>query len=82
MTSVIIRNLIGGFIMHNIENFISSFLNLSLSDIESVNLTSDVAEPINSQVKLVLYNSKGIHISERRRKRIMYSINKSGFLLR
>jgi len=45
-------------------------------------INNSVAESINSQVKLVLYNSKGIRNSERRRKRIMYSINKSGFLLR
>lgn len=45
-------------------------------------INNSVAESINSQVKLVLYNSRGIRNSERRRKRIMYSINKSGFLLR
>ena len=45
-------------------------------------ISNSVAESLNAQVKLVLYNSKGIRNSERRRKRIMYAVNKSGFLLK
>ncbi len=45
-------------------------------------INNSVAESINSQVKLVLYNSRGIRNSDRRRKRIMYAINKSAFLLK
>ena len=45
-------------------------------------INNSVAESLNAQVKLVLYNSKGIRNSERRRKRIMYAVNKSGFLLK
>ena len=45
-------------------------------------LNNGVAENINSTVSLILYNTKGIRNHERRRKRIMYSVNKTGFLLK
>ena len=45
-------------------------------------INNGVAESINSLISIVLFNTKGIHNHERRKKRIMYSINKEGFLLK
>lgn len=45
-------------------------------------INNGVAESINSLISTVLFNTKGIHNHERRRKRIMYSVNKEGFLLK
>ena len=42
-------------------------------------INSSIAESINSRVNVILYNSKGIRNTERRRKRIIYSINKEPF---
>lgn len=44
-------------------------------------LNSSVAESVNARVGEVLYNSKGIRNSDRRRKRLMYCINRSGFTI-
>ena len=64
-----------------LQNWRTEILN-SFTLYKGRRINNSVAESLNSQVKLVLYNSKGIRNSERRRKRIMYSINKSGFFLR
>ncbi|MBQ1287601.1 MAG: transposase, partial [Erysipelotrichaceae bacterium] len=45
-------------------------------------ISNGVAESINSLISLLLFNSKGIRNSERRKKRIMYAVNKEGFLLK
>lgn len=44
-------------------------------------INNGVAESINQNVATLIYNTKGIRNSDRRRKRIMYSINKTGFNL-
>lgn len=45
-------------------------------------LNNSVAESINSQISQLLLNTRGIRNVERRRKRIMYAINKTGFILK
>lgn len=45
-------------------------------------LNSGVAESMNHIVSTLIYNTKGIRDSERRRKRIMYAVNKEGFIIR
>lgn len=45
-------------------------------------INNGVAESINSLISVILFNTKGIRNSERRKKRIMYAINKEGFLLK
>ena len=45
-------------------------------------VNNGVAENVNATVSLLLYNTKGIRNHERRRKRIMYCVNKEGFLLK
>lgn len=45
-------------------------------------LNSGIAESINQTIANLIYNTKGIRNSERRRKRIMYAVNKEGFVLR
>ena len=44
-------------------------------------LSSGIAESINQNIAALLYNTKGIRDSVRRRKRIMYAINKQGFTI-
>lgn len=44
-------------------------------------ISNGIAESLNSKIKLIIYNSKGIYNHDRRRKRIMYSINRKGFSL-
>lgn len=53
------------------EEIINSFIRY-----KGRRLNSGVAESINSQIRTVLYVSKGIKNSSRRRKRIMHAINK------
>ena len=43
---------------------------------------SGIAESINQNIPALLYNSKSIRDSVRRRKRIMYAINKQGFTIK
>lgn len=45
-------------------------------------INNGIAESMNETVALLMYNTKGIRDAERRRKRIMYSINKKGFVLK
>ena len=44
-------------------------------------INSSVAESMNASVEKVLYTSKGIRNPDRRRKRILYSVNKERFSL-
>jgi len=44
-------------------------------------LNTSVAESMNATIAKLIYNSKGIRNSERRRKRIIYAVNKKGFSL-
>jgi len=84
-------NITGWFIKANIpeyDDFISILTNWKEEILNSFTIykgrriNNSVAEGLNSQVKTVMYNSRGIYDSERRRKRIMYAINKDGFALR
>ena len=43
---------------------------------------SSIAESMNATISTLLFNTKGIRNIERRRKRIMYAVNKTGFLLK
>ena len=45
-------------------------------------INNSIAESVNSRVSSIIFNSKGIRNHNRRRKRIMYAINKDGFLLK
>jgi len=45
-------------------------------------INNGVAESINETVSSLIYNTKGIRNIERRRKRIMYAVNKTGFVLK
>ena len=45
-------------------------------------INSSVAESMNAIVSTLLFNTKGIKNVERRRKRIIYSVNKTGFLIK
>lgn len=70
------------------EEFISILINWkeeiinSFSFYKGVRINSSVAESMNSLIATLLYNTKGIRNSERRRKRIMYCINKDPFCLK
>ena len=44
-------------------------------------LNTSVAESMNATIAKLIYNSKGIRNSDRRRKRIIYAVNKKGFSL-
>lgn len=44
-------------------------------------INNGIAESINANIAKIIYNTKGIKDNRRRRKRIMYSINKKGFVL-
>lgn len=45
-------------------------------------INSSVAESMNAIVSTLLFNTKGIKNVERRRKRIIYAVNKTGFLIK
>lgn len=45
-------------------------------------INNGVAEGINSPVSLLLFNTRGIRNNRRRRKRILYAVNKTGFKLK
>ena len=45
-------------------------------------INNGVAESLSSRISVLLFNTRGIRNSERRRKRIMYAINQTGFSLK
>ncbi|MGN1344564.1 MAG: transposase [Traorella sp.] len=45
-------------------------------------INNSIAENMNSQISVLLFNTKGIRNDERRRKRIIYAINKTNFSIR
>lgn len=45
-------------------------------------INNGVAEGINASISLLLFNTRGIRNNRRRRKRILYAINKTGFKLK
>lgn len=59
------------------EEIVNSF---TISKGRRVN--NGIAESINNKVSSLIYNTRGIRNNQRRRKRIMYAINKEGFLLK
>lgn len=56
------------------EEILNSFLTY-----RGKRINSSIAESMNATVSTLLFNTKGIRNNERRRKRIMYAVNKSGF---
>jgi transposase len=45
-------------------------------------VNNGVAESLNATISTLLFNTRGIRNVERRRKRIMYAINKTGFMIK
>ena len=45
-------------------------------------VNNGVAESLNALISTLLFNTRGIRNVERRRKRIMYAVNKSGFMIK
>ena len=45
-------------------------------------INNGVAEGINATISLLLFNTRGIRNNRRRRKRILYAVNKTGFRLK
>ena len=81
-------DILNAFIVANIpeyQEFTTSLTNWKTEIINSFiiykgrRINNGIAESVNSRIKEVLFNSKGIKDDERRRKRIMYAINKTGF---
>lgn len=86
-----LESIIDSFISANIpeySEFTTAIINWKEEIINSFTIykgrriNNGVAESINAQVKLLLYNTRGIRNHERRRKRIMYAINKEGFSIK
>ena len=44
-------------------------------------ISNGIAESLNAKIQLIIYNSNGIHNSDRRKKRILYALNKNSFSL-
>jgi len=59
------------------EEIINSF-----STYKGKRINNSIAESVNSSIKTLLFNTKGIRNHKRRRIRIMYAINKNGFSLK
>jgi len=86
-----LNNIIDSIIKANIPEY-SEFLSIlknwkgeiinSFIRYKGKRINNSIAESINSRIQTVLYNSRGIRDTTRRRKRIMYAINKEGFTLR
>lgn len=83
-------DIVNDFIVSGIEEF-KEFITLQLNWRDEIinsfiryngaRLSSGPAESINNTVSCLIYNTRGIRDSERRRKRIMYVVNKEGFTL-
>lgn len=59
------------------QEIINSFIRY-----KALRVNNGVAESINARISLLLFNTRGIRDSERRRKRIMYAINRDGFSIK
>ncbi|MCI8541285.1 MAG: transposase [Erysipelotrichaceae bacterium] len=79
------------FVLSNIPEFYDFITSLSNWKVEIINsfivykgkrINSSVAESMNATIFTLLFNTKGIRDTERRRKRIMYAVNKTGFLFK
>ena len=63
-----------------LKNWRNEIIN-SFIRINGRRINNGVAESINQNIAALIYNTKGIRNNQRRRKRIMYAINKDGFNL-
>ena len=79
------------FVFSNIPEFYEFVVSLSNWKNEIINsfivyrgkrINSSIAESMNAIISTLLFNTKGIRNVERRKKRIIYAVNKSGFLLK
>lgn len=79
------------FVLSNIPEYYDFIVSLSNWKVEIINsfiiykgkrINSSIAESMNATISTLLFNTKGIRNIERRRKRIMYAVNKTGFLLK
>lgn len=86
-----LNNLIDQFIKADIpeyEEFVGLLQNWRIEIINSFTIykgrriNNSVAESMNSIIKDLLHNTKGIRNHERRKKRIMYAVNKTGFSIK
>lgn len=74
--------------IHEYEDFVITLENWKNEIINSFiiyrgrRINSSVAESMNATVSTLIFNTRGIRNSERRRKRIMFAVNKSGYSLR
>lgn len=59
-----------------------TFLFLLLLPESKFLVLNGIAESMNATISTLLFNTKGIRNTERRRKQIMYVVNKTGFLLK
>lgn len=70
------------------SDFIGSLANWRVEIINSFltyrgkRINSSIAESMNATISTLLFNTRGIRNSERRRKRIIYAINHTGFSLK
>lgn len=74
--------------IHEYEDFVITLENWRNEIINSFiiyrgrRINSSVAESMNATVSTLIFNTRGIRNSERRRKRIMFAVNKSGYSLK
>ena len=66
-----------GLLIHGRQEIINSF-----TYYKGKRINSSVAESMNATIKDLLFNTKGIRNNERRKKRIMYAVNKTEFTLK
>lgn len=64
-----------------LQNWRCEIIN-SFSHYRGKRINNSVSESLNAKVSTLLFNTKGIRNNERRRKRIMYAINKEGFIIK
>ncbi len=79
------------FVLSNFPEYYDFIVSLTNRKVEIINsfivykgkrINSGIAESMNATISTLLFNTKGIRNTERRRKRIMYVVNKTGFLLK
>lgn len=74
--------------IHEFEEFTALISNWKQEIINSFivykerRLNNGIAESINESIALLIYTTKGIRDADRRRKRIIYSVNKEGFMIK
>ena len=87
----LLEDLIRDFVLANIPEFSKFTGAISNWRKEIVNsflmyrwrrVNNGVAESLNALISTLLFNTRGIRNVERRRKRIMYVVNKTGFMIK